>query len=183
MVEGDKSTYLTEGILRASHRVLGKAPYNNLGLPYHRYYKSDLVSIPAGDPVELVFDLLPISYQFRAGNRMRISITCADADNFETPTLNPQPKIRLLRNSAHASFVEFSIIPGRWRDRDTYLLCNNERKSGGYGYGFLQLAAVDFLLKCSFYFQPIHSTFESPTFTFHHALQKMVDKMIIWNYS
>ena len=113
MVEGDKSTYLTEGILRASHRVLSKAPYNNLGLPYHRYYKSNLVSIPAGEPVELVFDLLPISYQFRAGSRMRISVTCADADNFETPTLNPQPKIRLLRNSAHASFVEFSIIPGR----------------------------------------------------------------------
>jgi len=35
---------------------------------------------------------------------------------------------------------------------------------------FLQMAAVDFLLKCSFYFQPIHSTFESPTLTFHHAL-------------
>jgi hypothetical protein len=82
-------------------------------LPYHRYYKGDLVSIPAGDPVELVFDLLPMSYQFRAGSRMRISVTCADADNFETPALNPLPKIRVLRNSAHASFVELPIIPGR----------------------------------------------------------------------
>ena len=112
-VEGDKSTYITEGILRASHRVLSKAPYNNLGLPYHRHYKSDLVSFPAGEPVELIFDLLPVAYQFRAGNRVRISVTCADADNFETPTLNPLPKIRLLRNSVHASFVEFPIIRGR----------------------------------------------------------------------
>jgi putative CocE/NonD family hydrolase len=112
-VQGDKSTYLTEGILRASHRVLSKAPYYNLSLPYHRHYKSELVPIPAGEPVELVFDLLPISHQFRAGNRIRISVTCADADNFETPTLKGSPKVCLLRNSAHASFVEFPLIPAR----------------------------------------------------------------------
>jgi len=112
-VDGSKSTYLTEGNLRASHRLLSKAPYNNFGLPYHRHYKSELTPIPAGEPVELVFDLLPISHQFRKGNRIRISVTCADADNFETPTLNPLPKIRVSRNSVHASFVEFPIIHGR----------------------------------------------------------------------
>jgi putative CocE/NonD family hydrolase len=112
-VDGDKSTYLTEGVLRASHRVLRKAPYHNLALPYHSHYQSELIPIPAGEPVELVFDLLPISHQFRAGNRLRISVTGADADNFETPTLNPPPKIRLLRSSAQASFVEVPIILGR----------------------------------------------------------------------
>jgi putative CocE/NonD family hydrolase len=112
-VDGSRSTYLTEGNLRASHRALGKAPFNNLGLPYHRHYKSDLAPIAAGEPVELVFDLLPISYLFRAGNRIRITVTCADADNFETPALDPAPKIRLLRDTAHASFVEFPIILGR----------------------------------------------------------------------
>jgi uncharacterized protein len=112
-VDGSKSTYLTEGNLRASHRALSKAPYNNLGLPYHRHYKSDLAPIPAGEPVELVFDLLPISYLFRTGKRIRITVTCADADNFETPALDPAPKIRLLRDTAHASFVEFPIILGR----------------------------------------------------------------------
>jgi uncharacterized protein len=109
-VEDRESIYLTEGNLRASHRVLSKAPYNNLGLPYHRHYKSELAPIPAGEPVELVFDLLPISYQFRKGNRIRITVTCADTDNFETPTLDPLPKIRLQRNTAYASFVEFPII-------------------------------------------------------------------------
>jgi putative CocE/NonD family hydrolase len=112
-VNGSKSTYLTEGNLRASHRALSKAPFNNLGLPYHRHYKSDLAPIAAGEPVELVFDLLPTSYLFRAGNRIRITVTCADADNFETPALDPAPKIRLLRDTAHASFVEFPIILGR----------------------------------------------------------------------
>jgi putative CocE/NonD family hydrolase len=111
-VKGSKSTYITEGNLRASHRALSEAPFNNLGLPYHRHYKSDLTPIPAGKPVELVFNLLPTSYLFRAGNRIRITVTCADADNFETPALDPVPKIRLLRDAAHASSVEFPIIQG-----------------------------------------------------------------------
>jgi hypothetical protein len=112
-VKGSKSTYITEGNLRASHRALDEAPFNNLELPYHRHYKSDLASIPAGKPVELVFNLLPTSYLFHAGNRIRVAVTCADADNFETPALDPVPKIRLLRDAAHASFVEFPIIHGR----------------------------------------------------------------------
>jgi hypothetical protein len=112
-VDGNKSTYITEGNLRASHRALNEPPFNNLGLPYHRHYKSGLAPIPEGQPVELVFHLLPTSHLFRAGNRIRITVTCADADNFETPALDPAPKIRLLRNAAHASFVDLPMIHGR----------------------------------------------------------------------
>jgi uncharacterized protein len=111
-VDGSRSTYLTEGTLRASHRALGEAPYNNLGMPYHRHLKGDSAPIPAGEPVEVVLTLLPTSYLFHAGNRIRIAVTCADADNFETPTLDPAPTIRLLRDAAHASFVELPIVPG-----------------------------------------------------------------------
>ena len=39
-VEGRKSTYITEGNLRASHRALSQAPYNNLGLPFHPITKA-----------------------------------------------------------------------------------------------------------------------------------------------
>jgi putative CocE/NonD family hydrolase len=112
-VDGSKSTYLTEGNLRASHRALSEAPYNNLGLPYHRHYKSDLKPIAAGEPVELVFNLLPTSYLFRAGNRIRISVTCADADNFETPALNPAPKLRLLRDVNHPSLIQLPVVQSR----------------------------------------------------------------------
>jgi putative CocE/NonD family hydrolase len=107
------STYITEGNLRASHRTLGQAPYDNLGLPYHRHYKSDLAPIPASEPVELVFDLLPTSYIFGAGNRIRITIACADADNFETPILDPAPKLHLLRDSNHPSFFQLPVVPSR----------------------------------------------------------------------
>lgn len=108
-----KSTYVTEGNLRASHRALSEAPFNNLGLPYQRSYESDLAPIPAGEPIELVFDLLPTSKLFHKGNRIRVTITGADADNFETPILDPAPEIRLLRNTTYVSFVELPIIAGR----------------------------------------------------------------------
>ncbi|MGE5842819.1 MAG: CocE/NonD family hydrolase, partial [Deltaproteobacteria bacterium] len=104
------STYITEGNLRASHRILGQAPFNNLGLPYHRHYKNDLAPIPPGEPVELVFDLLPTAYVFRVGNRIRITITCADADNFETPVLHPAPKLHLLRDRNHPSSIQLPMV-------------------------------------------------------------------------
>jgi putative CocE/NonD family hydrolase len=112
-VDASRSTYLTEGNLRASHRALNKAPFNNLGLPYHRHYKNDLAPIRAGEPFELVFDLLPTSYLFRAGNRIRITITCADADNFETPALNPAPKLHLLRDRNHPSSIQLPVVESR----------------------------------------------------------------------
>jgi uncharacterized protein (DUF433 family) len=107
--EGPDSS-LTEDYPRASHRALNEAPFNNLDLLSHRQYKSDLGPIPAGQPVQLVFDLLPTLYLFRVGSRIRNTVTCADADNFETPGLDLVPKIHLLGNTAHASFVEFPII-------------------------------------------------------------------------
>jgi hypothetical protein len=112
-VAGSTSTYITQGNLRASHRALGKAPFNDLGLPYHRHYKSDLAPISAGEPVELVFDLMPTSYLFRAGNRIRITITCADADNLETPTVDPAPKLKLLREMNHPSFIQLPTTQSR----------------------------------------------------------------------
>jgi putative CocE/NonD family hydrolase len=110
-VDGSKSTYLTEGSLRASHRALSKAPYNNLNLPYHSHCKSDLAPIPAGQPVELVFNLLPTSYRFKKGNRIRITVAFADADNFETPVIDPVPKVRLLRDVNHPSLIELPVVP------------------------------------------------------------------------
>ena len=103
----------TTGDLRASHRALSEVPYENLGFPYHRSHEQEVRPIPADEPVELVFDLLPTSRLFRRGNRIRLAIVCADADNFETPALDPAPEVRLLRNATHASFIVLPVIPGR----------------------------------------------------------------------
>jgi putative CocE/NonD family hydrolase len=108
-----RSSYITEGMLRASHRAQAEPPFDNLGLPFQRSYESDLAPIPADEPVELVFDLLPTAYAFEAGNRIRITVTCADAGNFDTPVLDPAPEMSLLRGGAYASYIELPLIAGQ----------------------------------------------------------------------
>ena len=104
-----KSTYVTEGSLRASHRKRSHAPFDNLGLPYHSHYQSDLAPIQAGEPIELVFSLLPTSYLFHKGSRIRFTVVCADADNFDTPVIDPEPKLKLLRDVNHPSFTQLPV--------------------------------------------------------------------------
>lgn len=94
--EHGNSTYFTKGCLRASNRALRKAPYEYLGLPFHTFYESDWRQSPAGQPIELVFDLLPPAYQFMPGKRLRAALTFADAGNFTTPVLDPVPVVYLL---------------------------------------------------------------------------------------
>jgi len=106
-----KSTYITEGDLRVSHRKLSQAPFNNMGLPYQSHDQSDLLPTPSGEPFELVFSLLPTSYQSHADSRIRITIAFADAGNFDTPVLDPAPTLQLLRESNHLSYLELPIIP------------------------------------------------------------------------
>jgi hypothetical protein len=105
-----RATYITEGNLRASHRAQRDAPFDNLSLPYHSHYESDMATIPSGEPIELVFDLLPTSYLFRSGDRIRITVAFADAGSFQTPFLRPPPEVRLLRDAYHASSIDLPIV-------------------------------------------------------------------------
>ena len=103
------STYVTEGELRASLRALGQAPYANLGLPFHTFFQSDQQTIRAGEPIELIFDLLPTAWRFSPGSQIRLTVAFADAGNFDTPVLNPAPTLQLLRDSGHPSYVELPL--------------------------------------------------------------------------
>jgi uncharacterized protein len=105
-----KSTYITEGELRATHRKLGQAPFNVLGLPYNTHLQADLLPVVAGEPFELTFALLPTSYQFSSGSRIRITVAFADAGNFDTPVLTPAPTVNILRDTDHPSFVELPVV-------------------------------------------------------------------------
>jgi putative CocE/NonD family hydrolase len=106
---GGRATYVTEGKLRASARALAESPFKSLGLPFHSHRRGDAMPIPPGEPVELTFDLLPTSYEFAAGTRLRVTIAFADADNFDTPALAPAPTLRLLRDPAHASHIDLPV--------------------------------------------------------------------------
>jgi len=108
--EDGNSTYVTEGNLRSSHRALGKASFENLGLPWHNHFQSELAVIPSGEPIKLVLDMLPTAYAFSKGKRIRLAITFADADNFDTPVIDPAPAVHLLRDKNHPSFIELPML-------------------------------------------------------------------------
>jgi len=58
---------------------------------WRNHFQSELQTIPAGVPVELVFDLRPTAWRFSPGKQIRITVAFADAGNFDTPFLDPAP--------------------------------------------------------------------------------------------
>ena len=103
------SQYVTEGVLRASHRALGEAPWNHLGLPYHSGLATDTQPLP-DDLVELVFDLHPTSKIFRAGHRIRLTIVGADSDNDRALVYEPPPVVTICRDAKRPSRVVLPVI-------------------------------------------------------------------------
>lgn len=99
------SKCITSGILRASHRGLMEPPFDNLGLPYHRHFAIDIKPLEKGEVAELNFDLLPIARVFSKGNRVRVTVTCADKSYTEQGQLNPPPNVKVFRNKRFSSHI------------------------------------------------------------------------------
>jgi len=108
--ESGFSHYLSEGVLKLSHRALNEPPYDNLGLPYHRSFKEDAEPVTPGKVVELVFDMQPISNVFNAGHRIRVTLTGADKDNAATQILDLLPTYIVYRNTDYPSHIKLPLF-------------------------------------------------------------------------
>jgi len=108
--ENGKVQYVTEGELRALHRKVSneKAPYKMVG-PYHSFEKEEGQTLEAGEVAELTFSMLPISYLFKKGHRIRIAIAGADADQFRNMT-NDEPEYTFYRSFKYPSRVELPVV-------------------------------------------------------------------------
>lgn len=104
---GEAVSYNVHGRLRASLRKTSDAPYANLGLPYHPSTEASAMPLVPGEPARLTFDLLPTSQVFKAGHRIRLVISFAEA---ATPRLDPAPRITLYRDATHASALTLPIV-------------------------------------------------------------------------
>lgn len=107
--DGTATSYNVNGRLRASLRKLQKAPYNNLGLPWHGFNAADVTPLTPGQPTELEFEILPISMIFKAGHRIRLVIHFADAR--ATPRIDPAPNVAVYHDSKHKSYITLPIQP------------------------------------------------------------------------
>jgi predicted acyl esterase len=105
--DGSASSYFMDGRLRASHRAVQDAPYDNLGLPYHPFTESARQPLVPGEPALLSFELLPISIIFRAGHRIRVTLTFAGGT---TPAQQPAASVTLYRDADHPSSITLPII-------------------------------------------------------------------------
>lgn len=93
-------------------------------LPWHGYKNNDYVDgiFSNGAIVALEFDLLPTSWVFKKGHRIRVSLATSDWPTFAlnpqlSPTDNPNapgniiPTITVHRSKSKASFIELPVIP------------------------------------------------------------------------
>lgn len=107
--EGDVR-YVTEGVLRASHRALAEAPWDNLGLPYQRSFHADVAPLTKDEPAELVLDLHPTANVFDAGHRIRVTLMGADADNARGLPSAAGTSLRVSRDAAHPSAIDLPLV-------------------------------------------------------------------------
>jgi uncharacterized protein len=103
------SQYVTEGSIKVSHRLAMPAPIQNLGLPYHQSFRSD-IQILGPNPDEVSVDLMPVSYLFHSGNRIRITLTGADRGNAYTTEVIPAPRLKVHHGLGNSSFVTLPVI-------------------------------------------------------------------------
>jgi uncharacterized protein len=111
VADDGRSSYVTEGVLRASHRALHRPPIDSTNLPYHRSYEDDIKPLPDG-PVELVLDLLPTSRVVPTGARIRLTIAGADRDNALTPEPGEAVWLEVYHDAAHPSRLLLPIAEG-----------------------------------------------------------------------
>jgi predicted acyl esterase len=97
------------GQFRASRRALAKAPYDNLGLPWHSHTAADAMPLTTGAPTELVFDLLPMSYIFKAGHRVRLALIFSDPKAPGKP--DPATMVTVFRGPERGSVLTLPVIP------------------------------------------------------------------------
>ncbi len=106
-----RSVYVTEGVFRALHRKPGPYPADIPPTgPTHSFKIEDAEHLVPGEPATVSFELLPTSYLFRQGHRIRMSIAASDSDHFTRIPDGRPPTITLYRNLERPSKLVLPVI-------------------------------------------------------------------------
>ena len=103
--------YVTEGQMRAIHRkvCVDNKPFKDV-VPYHSCQSNDALPLNPGEVTTLKFDLLPVSWLWKKGHKIRIAIAGADKDHFEI--INPDPHTLTFHHGPKTlSRIELPVIP------------------------------------------------------------------------
>jgi len=105
-------TAITDGRQRASLRKTAQPPWDNLGLPWHPSRRDDVEPLVPLTAVRVQIALFPVSYLFKAGHRIRVSLTGADYRERDRQAANPAPIITINDSKANSSVI---VLPMRTR--------------------------------------------------------------------
>ncbi|WP_439533539.1 CocE/NonD family hydrolase, partial [Polymorphobacter sp.] len=105
-----KAVVRSHGRLRASHRKLGTAPFDTLGLPWHRSFREDYTPLEPGQPVSLEFDMLPTSTIVKKGMKLRLVIAGADPRQRMDPPSGPAPIVTIMSGGVQASTLLLPVV-------------------------------------------------------------------------
>ena len=105
---------VTEGRLKASLRAVADAPWRMpAGVPWHRSYAEDAAPLVPGQAAKLAFELMPISYVFKAGNRIQLTVTGADYRERARDENGLARTITLYSDRARPSAITLPIVSAR----------------------------------------------------------------------
>lgn len=104
---------VTEGFLRARHWKISDedAPYWQAG-PYRTMTRAEASPLTPGEIIKMVFDLLPTSYVFKKGHRIRLAVAGADRDCFrQVPASNEAPVLHFHRGGSFPAGIDLPVVP------------------------------------------------------------------------
>ncbi len=112
-IEADGTVrYVTEGLLRALHRKESPAPeHYRTTWPFRSFRREDAAPLVPGQAERISIPLLPTSWVFRRGSRIRLSLAGADADHCVQVPHGRPPLLTVLRGGDRASLLRLPLRP------------------------------------------------------------------------
>ena len=105
-----RSYYVTEGMLRALHRKTAAPPGNYAcDWPYRTYTRADALLLEKDTPAMLEFALLPVSWTFARGSRLRVSLAGADAQHYPQVTHGRPPRLEVFCGGEDGSSIDLPL--------------------------------------------------------------------------
>lgn len=105
-----RSHYVTEGMLRALHRKTATPPANlACHWPYRSFTREDAQLLEPHVPARLEFALLPVSWVFARGSRLRLSIAGADASHYGQVPHGRPPRLEITCGGTQGSTIELPL--------------------------------------------------------------------------
>lgn len=113
--EDGTSRLISEGMLRASHRTLGRAPYRNFDLPFPSSSSKDIASVTplSLTPVPLELTMVAVGRVFKKGERIRLTLAGADRGNTLAVEQSPVPKLTVQVGGGDPSWLRLPILGDR----------------------------------------------------------------------